>query len=1039
MSVDPTTIVSMIEQCVKIYEYIEAVKESSEERRRFMQEVAALRDVLVNLQGLLRDEAFTQDRSSMAPLELLFDPTRPFVELMETDLGELEEKLRGGMKNNGTGWRSLLTKMVAAGIWPLAKAESDALFTRLERHKSLVSLALQHDVDQLIREVLDIAADNKGKLSEITKAVAELMKVIGVTISYEERRKVAEWISNVSFSAYHAENSRKWLKGTGRWVLERPEFQTWASRTSWSPTLWCYGDAGVGKSVAAAMIVEHLRSIPGNVVLIIVCRYNQNREYFGEIHTFMCGLLRQLLQLEAASNVPPYLLDLYRKDIHPSEDGVRTLLIEAARIIARPIFIVLDALDECRLGFDLVTAIQHLGHDFNLLITSRRVFSQIEKYPSLRIRAADRDILALIDDKIPALPYIREDKDLQIAVRSEVVAKAKGMFLLASLKLWELEHDVTSKADVRKVLASIPASLDDAYHQIFERIGKQGARKKKLALDTIMFTYTVNGKLKREVFSGDPLMYGQLRVLLACEISMSEPEFQADRMPPLLDIMNACGGLLSTFLFQAAGPGRIFSANKREDYPDGRSSVGPCASSTCIPTYLGASTVLSFIHYSVFEYISRFQSSVFSEDPYEVTFNICTIALHHEEHLGNYPGRYHGRLQILWWEQAYYMDQRQPALVQSALANLTNVDERWAARDYWRGDPGVILRCAEWFIDSGWPEWLTTLVGKYDNDMNSLDYAALFGFCSTFRLARDRIVDEHHFRRAMEILAICHHWDLVHEIWARGEYDLNASWGGHDSTVLCRLMSDVDPRCRVDIRQSVLQHPGTTLRCPRHDGLLGCVLHHLDKHWRDVHWTIVEQFNRAVENITMILERLYRDAKDGPSQSGRISVYPPPSRTRSRPADIFDVIAVFLQRADIDLDADITQMASPEILLALLMIPWHYEAVYIDVEEVKHLLRPYARRPVDVPDTSTSNHVPDADALADHVVPDTAQAVEAMDTCPTTGPGPADSTPAHVPSGEVLDDHVVPDAARALEAVGMYRMTVVLLLVGAVISFFIYL
>ncbi len=147
MSVDPTSIVSMIEQCVKIYDYIEAVKESSKQRQRFMQEVATLRDVLVNLQGLLRDEAFTQNRSSMAPLKVLFDPTKPFVGLIERDLAELEGKLRGAMKKNRTGWRSSWTKVVAAGMWPLDKAESEVLFVRLERHKSLVSLAMQHDVE----------------------------------------------------------------------------------------------------------------------------------------------------------------------------------------------------------------------------------------------------------------------------------------------------------------------------------------------------------------------------------------------------------------------------------------------------------------------------------------------------------------------------------------------------------------------------------------------------------------------------------------------------------------------------------------------------------------------------------------------------------------------------------------------------------------------------------------------------------------------------------------------------------------------------
>ncbi len=240
---------------------------------------------------------------------------------------------------------------------------------------------------------------------------------------------------------------------------------------------------------SSAMIVEHLRSIAGNIVLVIVCRYNHNREYFRETHTFICCLLRQLLQLDATSSVPPSLVDLYRKDIHPLKDGVRTLLIEAARLIPRPIFIVLDALDECPLGFDLVAAIQSLGHDFNLLITSRNVFSQIKDYPSLRIRAADHDILTLVNSKLPDLPWVRDNEDLQTSVREEIVARANGMFLLASLTLWELEHDVASEVDIRKVLMSISVSLDEAYGQIFERIGKQGGRMKQLALQAIMWIY----------------------------------------------------------------------------------------------------------------------------------------------------------------------------------------------------------------------------------------------------------------------------------------------------------------------------------------------------------------------------------------------------------------------------------------------------------------------------------------------------------------------------------------------------------------------
>ncbi|KAF8888893.1 hypothetical protein CPB85DRAFT_1419665 [Mucidula mucida] len=288
------------------------------------------------------------------------------------------------------------------------------------------------------------------------------------------------------------------------------------------------------------MIVEHLRSIAGNIVLVIVCRYNQNHDSLRETHAFICCLLRQLLQLDATSSVPPSLLELYRKDIYPSEDGVRTLLIEAARLISRPIFIVLDALDECPLGFDLVAAIESLGHDFNLLITSRDVFSQIKDYPSLPIRAADRDILALVDSKISKLRWVCEDEDLQSAVRSEVVARANGMFLLASLTLWELEHNVASKVDVRRVLTSIPVSLDDAYHQIFVRIGKQGARMKQLALQAIMWIYADFGN----PVDWNKLYWWELRLVFACNmISMSGSDFPEP--PSANTIVDACGGLVS--------------------------------------------------------------------------------------------------------------------------------------------------------------------------------------------------------------------------------------------------------------------------------------------------------------------------------------------------------------------------------------------------------------------------------------------------------------------------------------------------------------
>ncbi|KAF9006821.1 hypothetical protein BDZ89DRAFT_566993 [Hymenopellis radicata] len=732
MSIDPTTIISLIEQCVKVYEYLKDVKESSYERSRFMREVSAFKGVLRDLQDQLGELA--ENRSLVTHLARLLDPKGSFATAMKRTLQDLEDKLVGGVAEDKKGLKAKITKTKAAILWTLDKSEVETLLTDIERYKSLISLALQ-DASLLKREMHKMILDIDKKLSAVTEVLTDVavnVDAIAVTISADEHLKVAEWISKISFSAFHAENSRKWLPGTGTWVLESPEFQEWESRTSSSPTLWCYGDAGAGKSVIAAMIVEHLQSIPKNVVLVIVCRYNQDREYLRETYAFMCCLLRQLLQLDVSSTVPQSLLDLYRKDIHPSGECVRTLLIETARIISRPIFIVVDALDECPLGFDLIAAIQRLGGDFNLLITSRRVFTQIEDYPSLCIRAADDDILAAINNKIPILPYVRDDEDLQTTVCTEVVTKANGMFLLASLMLWELEHDVSTKADVRKVLASIPDSLDDAYHLIFERIGSQGARKMKLALHTIMWIYTESqsGFLSSLISP----TYSQLRVLLACEISTSEPEFQEDHMPPLLDIINACSGLLT------------ISGGCPHGEHDSAEELAVC---------LEESTTFSFIHYSAYEYICHFQSSVLPQDPYQFTFNICTIALRHIEHFGND----HQHLQHLWLKKATFMDCTEPALVQSALVN-TNFNENWEAVGTYTYEPGN-GKGLRWISPRNWPEWLKTLVSKCDSNINSLNYAALFGLRSTFRLARETKapLDEHHFQQVMEILVTCHHWN----------------------------------------------------------------------------------------------------------------------------------------------------------------------------------------------------------------------------------------------------------------------------------------
>ncbi len=121
-----------------------------------------------------------------------------------------------------------------------------------------------------------------------------------------------------------------------------------------------------------------------------------------------------------------------------------------------------SALDECHIGIDLLRAIQQLGPSFSVLVTSRPIFREIHETPSIRIRASDEDILVAVDTTLSKLKHAWLDEKLKETIRKQVVDKADGMFLLASLQLRELARDVTCKRDVIAILDSLPRTLDDA-------------------------------------------------------------------------------------------------------------------------------------------------------------------------------------------------------------------------------------------------------------------------------------------------------------------------------------------------------------------------------------------------------------------------------------------------------------------------------------------------------------------------------------------------------------------------------------------------
>ena len=54
-----------------------------------------------------------------------------------------------------------------------------------------------------------------------------------------KRDEVLSWLSRLNFASIQNETFGRTLKGSGRWFLEHPKFQSWLSGSS--PILWSVG------------------------------------------------------------------------------------------------------------------------------------------------------------------------------------------------------------------------------------------------------------------------------------------------------------------------------------------------------------------------------------------------------------------------------------------------------------------------------------------------------------------------------------------------------------------------------------------------------------------------------------------------------------------------------------------------------------------------------------------------------------------------------------------------------------------------------
>jgi hypothetical protein len=256
----------------------------------------------------------------------------------------------------------------------------------------------------------------------------------------QENNVILNWLTGIDYAPQQNDYIRRRQPGTGQWLLDSAEFQTWLYTSQ--QTLFCPGIPGAGKTILTSIVVDDLCNRFRNDITIgiayIYCNFRRQDEQ--KVEDLLASLLKELAQYQLSlSGIVKDLYDRHKdKRTRPSFDDLSRALQSVASLYSR-VFIVVDALDECQISDGCRSRL--LSEVFNLqtkaganvFATSRFIPEITEKFEgstTLKIRARDEDVRSYLDGHTIKLPsFVRGDPNLQGEIKTKIVGAVEGMYV----------------------------------------------------------------------------------------------------------------------------------------------------------------------------------------------------------------------------------------------------------------------------------------------------------------------------------------------------------------------------------------------------------------------------------------------------------------------------------------------------------------------------------------------------------------------------------------------------------------------------------
>lgn len=259
----------------------------------------------------------------------------------------------------------------------------------------------------------------------------------------QEHDIILNWLTPIAFVTQQNDFIARRQEGTGTWLLDSTEYQSW--RQTKKQTLFCPGIPGAGKTILTSVIVDELttRFCDDPAIGIAYIYFNFRRQDEQKIEDLLASLLKQLA--EGQPSLPFTVKELYNRHItkrtRPSLEEISASLHAVATLYSR-VFIIIDALDECQVSegcrqrfLEGLFSLQEKCR-VNLFTTSRPILSienYIEEKRSLKleIRASEEDVRKYLNGHLFRLPgFVARSFKLQEEIKTDIVNAVDGMHVI---------------------------------------------------------------------------------------------------------------------------------------------------------------------------------------------------------------------------------------------------------------------------------------------------------------------------------------------------------------------------------------------------------------------------------------------------------------------------------------------------------------------------------------------------------------------------------------------------------------------------------